>query len=293
MPWFDTLYNLLYPQNPIWPFGDRSLIEITNRCGIKSAVRINDSSVKVHHCSFISCKQNEFGAALFIHISRVELEDCQFYECSASQSAACFFYMCKSISVNNCLYAHGVANYIPAILYSFGEPSLNSSLTNTNFTNNIAKKFVSAIRLSTCSGQIQNCYFHKNKGKRAGCIYDFIMIPNEREVIECNFLNNTSNSEGSCLSLYHHSYKGKIKSSYFIGNYCKNNSNSIVLKSDYGEISIIDCFFTESEDNEIENIYYENAKISIIQPQFNQTSISVNISSIYSEISAAVKNINP
>ena len=292
MNWVQSFLSFIELQQPKY-FSDSSTIEFSNRYGLRSSEDIFDSSVIIQHCSFISCRQNRPGAALFIIKSNVQINECQFYKCSAPRSASCYLNSCLSISINNSLFAKGNANCVPAISFNMEGNEGNASLSNSNFTQNNAKQFVSAIRFACCQGIVHNCHFHKNYSPRAGCIYDFIMIPSESIFCDCCFLNNTSNSEGSCFSLYHHSYKGNIKSSYFIGNYCNKNGNSIVLKSDYGDIKIIDCMFSGIETAEIENIYIENGIISLQKCSFNQTVFPIVYSSINSEISQSIRNINP
>ena len=289
---FNNLYNFLYPTEPEWMFNDRT-IEMVRRYGIVWPMRVVSTSLTIDQCSFVDCSSLDYGGAIYTFKTLIDLTNTQFYRCSAKSSGACLFDLLPKLRLENCLFAQNKAQAISSLQFTGGDNELECHIVNTNFTQNKSQDFISALRIEHSFGSMKSCYFQKNQAKRAGCIYDFVMIPNERTYNNCIFLNNTSERESACFSLFHQSYKCSIKNCYFINNLCSENANSIVLKSDFGKIDVVNCTFNQKEKDEIELIYFENSQINTKDCYYLKKEFPFDLSIIALEMKRVIRDIIP
>ena len=292
MPLFfmlNKLYFLINPEQPEWPFGER-VVEISHRYCHPKVERLFNQKVDVSFCSFVNCRTTSCGGAIYSYFCSVDISTCKFYKCRSGNSGACLLEQCLSLKINDTLFAENTAKQVAALQMTgnSNEDKFDATMSSCNFSRNKAE-FVSALRVSACGGLVDDCIFSQNEASKAGAVYDFIMTPNERRFQYDLFLNNTSDYDSAALTLYHHSYSGKIQESFFIGNVCKFNHSSVILQSDGGELLIVDCVFTGSFDEEV-NCYYKESKINTVNNKFE---IKASGDDALKEIDAIIADIDP
>lgn len=236
--------------------------------------RVSFKNMIISNCVFHSCSSS-YGGGLYGDWVNTTLTDCVFYNNGAHIGGAVHILHSDYIFMQRILMIGNVADYCGAGEVDVMNEANDTHIELVNVTGNSANKWTGGLRVDHGGGVLKECVFSENSAAVCGGFFDYAWDAVLRSVSFCMFLNNTSTDRGGAFTgfhLLHHSY---FEFSFFIENRCEKAVNSISIESFGASVSVYNCIFTGSEDDEVGVRWKDGSTKQIRESHFNEQTETV------------------
>ncbi|OHS98104.1 hypothetical protein TRFO_35522 [Tritrichomonas foetus] len=218
---------------------------------------LNTICIDFIKCRFIKCTSKENGGAVDVSFGNTTFIYCVFEHCNSQFGGTIYSSRSKLFVVNYTTIYDSSAERFGTMYCDSKRREFSTNISNTNITKSVGTLYIAGIRVETTRPNFQYLKIINTYSPSFGAIWDWSTKPTTAIYYKCDFVNNSSETPGSAITLYHWLHQSQIL-------HCSFSSGKgpdpyyVYLYSSECEVLIENCKFDQPKNVSVGSRYVGN-----------------------------------